>query len=115
MRSSILRRHPVLGLFAVCALLVAGAAPTWAAAAVPAVPAVASTVATPFAVAVPSGLPEFLQPVAASGLPTTGVRTGCRSDAQCPTGQLCCLACGFFGCNNYACFAPMNGHCPYFP
>ena len=41
--------------------------------------------------------------------------SGCTSDAQCPTGQLCCRACGFFGCTATACFAPMNGHCPLFP
>ena len=41
--------------------------------------------------------------------------TGCTSSSQCPKGQLCCLACGYAGCETYACFAPMNGHCPFFP
>src|SRR6478672_13887673 len=34
----------------------------------------------------------------------------CRSSSTgCPTGQLCCLACGYFGCDTYACFAPVHG------
>ncbi len=41
--------------------------------------------------------------------------TGCTSSSQCPKGQLCCLACGFDGCETRACFQPMNGHCPAFP
>ena len=49
-------------------------------------------------------------------LPTPiAAATSCTSTAQCPKGQLCCLACGFFGCTARACFAPMNGHCPFFP
>jgi hypothetical protein len=40
--------------------------------------------------------------------------TGCTSSAQCPTGQLCCLACGFDGCETRACFQPVKGHCPLF-
>lgn len=40
----------------------------------------------------------------------------CRSSGRaCPLPQLCCLACGYFGCDTYACFAPVNGGCPLFP
>jgi hypothetical protein len=42
--------------------------------------------------------------------------TDCRSSsAHCPPPKLCCLACGYFGCDTYACFDPVNGHCPLFP
>jgi len=50
------------------------------------------------------------------GLPPSPVLdSGCTSSSQCPKGQLCCLACGYAGCETYACFVPMNGHCPLFP
>jgi hypothetical protein len=41
--------------------------------------------------------------------------SGCTSNDQCPTGQLCCLACGFPDCDVHACFQPVRGHCPFFP
>jgi hypothetical protein len=37
---------------------------------------------------------------------------GCTSDAQCPTGKLCCPACRFPGCTKMACYTPVNGVCP---
>lgn len=48
-------------------------------------------------------------------IPSPVLDSGCTSSAQCPKGQLCCLACGYAGCETYACFVPMNGHCPLFP
>lgn len=60
-----------------------------------------------------------LSAVPASGqdglAPSPVLDSGCSSSAQCPKGQLCCLACGYAGCETYACFTPVNGHCPYFP
>ncbi|HEY4575469.1 MAG TPA: hypothetical protein VIJ26_15940 [Thermoanaerobaculia bacterium] len=54
--------------------------------------------------------------VAQDGLtPSPVLDSGCTSNAQCPKGQLCCLACGYAGCETRACFVPMNGHCPLFP
>src|SRR3954453_3961769 len=47
--------------------------------------------------------------------PNPVLDSGCTSNAQCPKGQLCCLACGYAGCETRACFVPMNGHCPLFP
>ena len=60
-----------------------------------------------------------LSAVPASGqaglTPSPVLDSGCTSSSQCPKGQLCCLACGFAGCDTHACFVPMNGHCPFFP
>jgi hypothetical protein len=38
----------------------------------------------------------------------------CTSNAQCPTGTLCCYPCGTDGCHDM-CIKPLNGHCPHFP
>jgi hypothetical protein len=47
-------------------------------------------------------------------LPSTpAFMTGCTSSAQCPSGQICCLACGYAGCERRACFATKT--CPHFP
>jgi hypothetical protein len=100
------RRVSVLLL---AALMAALALPCFAAAA-PSTPAPAvdagfvASLAAPAAPTLPPA-PTFLQ--------TTG--SDCTSDAQCPTGQLCCRACGFVGCTRMACFPPMHGHCPFFP
>ena len=49
-------------------------------------------------------------------VPAPTFLTGCGSGgAQCPVGKLCCLACGYAGCDTYACFTPVNGHCPLIP
>jgi hypothetical protein len=48
--------------------------------------------------------PDFLQ-----------TSTGCTSDAQCPTGKLCCRDCAFPECTHKSCLTPMNGHCPLIP
>ena len=45
--------------------------------------------------------------------PAPALASGCTSSAQCPTGQICCLACGYAGCERHACFATKI--CPHFP
>lgn len=55
-----------------------------------------------------------LQPTGPKGLGAI-LDSGCSSNADCPKNQLCCLACGYDGCDTKACFAPVNGHCPLFP
>ncbi len=50
-----------------------------------------------------------------SGAPGVLFASGCTSSSQCPTGQLCCLACGASDCTTRACFTPIRGHCPLFP
>jgi hypothetical protein len=39
--------------------------------------------------------------------------TLCHSNADCPTGQLCCYPCGIPDCHNI-CMAPVNKRCPMF-
>ncbi len=39
----------------------------------------------------------------------------CRTTGCSTSGQLCCLACGYAGCETYGCFNPVHGHCPLFP
>ena len=65
----------------------------------------------------PTAPADFLGSLAAggTGAPSAIFETGCSSNADCPAGQLCCLACGFDGCETKACFAPVKGHCPQFP
>jgi len=64
----------------------------------------------------PASAADFLATLSdLSGVPSPVLASGCTSNDQCPRGQLCCLACGFAGCDTYACFQPMNGHCPLFP
>jgi hypothetical protein len=94
------------GLFAVLAIA-PGLAATPSAAPLPA-PAAAQAV--PVA--------AFLATLAAepAGVPASTPATDCRASAfSCPAPQLCCLACGYFGCDTYACFNPVNGRCPLFP
>lgn len=56
----------------------------------------------------------FLAAFATGGLtPAPALASGCTSSAQCPTGQICCLACGYAGCERHACFATKT--CPHFP
>jgi len=45
--------------------------------------------------------------------PAPSFMTGCTSNAQCPTGKLCCYPCGIDGCTNQ-CITPIKGHCPHF-
>ena len=95
--------HRVLLLVIVCALL---AAPGSMAQAGPASTAeLLTTLSTPPAT---SNMPSTLQTPAPTFL------SGCTSNDQCPTGELCCLACGYAGCDTHACFLPVRGHCPFF-
>ncbi|HZF07813.1 MAG TPA: hypothetical protein VFE33_03395 [Thermoanaerobaculia bacterium] len=93
-------------LFAVLAVVPALANTAQAAQAAQAAPQVASASAADFL----AGLSADL-----SGVPGPVLASGCSSDSQCPNGQLCCLACGYFGCDTYACFQPIHGECPLFP
>lgn len=45
--------------------------------------------------------------------PAPSFMTGCTSNAQCPTGTLCCYPCGIDGCTNQ-CLTPVKGRCPLF-
>jgi hypothetical protein len=45
--------------------------------------------------------------------PAPHATASCTSSDQCPTGQLCCPACGQPDCGQ-ACFKPIRGHCPLF-
>src|SRR5262245_27101138 len=53
---------------------------------------------------------------AAPSLPPTPqfLTTTCTSNADCPTGKLCCYPCGIDGCDR-VCMTPIRGHCPLFP
>jgi len=44
----------------------------------------------------------------------TFLSTLCQSNADCPTGQLCCYPCGIDGCD-FVCMTPDHGHCPRIP
>jgi hypothetical protein len=94
-------------LFALVAL-----APVFAGTA-PAVPQGTATVQAPAAADFLASLATDL--AGTSGIPGAIAASGCTSSSQCPSGQLCCLACGYAGCETFACFKPMNGHCPRFP
>lgn len=45
--------------------------------------------------------------------PAPRLASGCTSNADCGVGQLCCLACGYAGCERRACFTTKV--CPHFP
>jgi hypothetical protein len=71
---------------------------------------------------VPTSTAEFLaalsggQSNAPSDLPPSPIflATLCATDADCPTGQLCCYPCGIDGCNR-TCTKPLRGRCPLYP
>ena len=82
-----------------------------------AAPAVAMT--APSTVA-PADNAEFLASLATAPAQTPGdlapapsFMTGCTSNAQCPTGTLCCYPCGIDGCTNQ-CVIPIKGRCPLY-
>ena len=105
-RSKVARVLVLIGLFAALAI-----APGFAA-----TPAAAPLRAPAAAQAVP--VADFLATLATqpAGVPASAPATDCRVSTHfCPSPQLCCLACGYFGCDTYACFNPVNGHCPLFP
>ncbi len=83
-------------------------------------PAATTVQAAPSVVSVPADRADFLaslsggQSIAPSGLtPAPVFMSGCTSSAQCPAGQICCLACGYADCDRRACFATKT--CPHFP
>jgi hypothetical protein len=45
--------------------------------------------------------------------PAPSFMTGCTSNAQCPTGTLCCYPCGIDGCTKQ-CVTPIKGRCPLY-
>ena len=48
-------------------------------------------------------------------VPAPSFLTGCTSNAQCPTGQLCCMLCGNppdDGSSCMGCTTPINSRCP---
>jgi len=72
-------------------------------------PSAASTVTAPTA---PATVAEFLESLSSG---PKLVSTLCNTDANCPTGQLCCYPCGIEGCHN-VCMTPFRGgECPLFP
>jgi hypothetical protein len=110
-----MNQHPALRpLFLVLAvlLMVLAAAPAMAQQA----PAAAAVSAA--ASAAPAATADFLASLAAGPAVTPApdlLATGCTSTSQCPTGQLCCLACGASDCTRRLCTRPINGHCPFYP
>ncbi len=95
-----------LSILLLAALMTALALPCFAAATAPATAADAVFVAS---LAAPTPTP---------GTPPAPIfvqTSSCTTNADCPTGQLCCLACGYFGCTRKACFKTTNGQCPHFP
>jgi hypothetical protein len=80
----------------------------------------AQTPSTATAPAAPASLAEFLEtlsnaPAAEVLPPSPGfLTTFCSSNADCPTGQLCCYPCGVEGCD-FVCMTPVRGRCPFFP
>jgi len=98
------RRLPIL----LAALLLAALALPCFAQAPASAPAPATAAAASFvallAVPAPVPAPIFMQ------------TTSCTTNADCPTGQLCCQACGAPGCGRQmACFQPIKGRCPLVP
>jgi hypothetical protein len=68
---------------------------------------------------VPTETADFLATLSATPgsandlAPAPSFMTGCTSNAQCPTGKLCCYPCGIDGCTNM-CLTPIKGRCPLF-
>jgi len=63
-----------------------------------------------FLATLPDGKPQA--PV--DSVPAPLFMAGCTSNSQCPTGQLCCNACGISpdGGSCLRCVKPLRGHCP---
>lgn len=59
--------------------------------------------------ALAQGVAQFLP----TAPPAPRLTTGCTSNDQCPTGQLCCPACGQPDCGR-TCLKPVRGRCPLF-
>jgi len=106
--------HRVLLLVIVCALLAAPGSLARAADSSPQLPSVQSPSTGDF-LATLSAAPAANNGTGTLQAPAPVFLSGCTSNDQCPTGQLCCLACGFADCDTHACFQPIRGHCPFFP
>lgn len=68
------------------------------------------------ATAPPASDAAFLATLALPGvqpLDPTPMSTACNSNADCPSGKLCCYPCGIDGCSNI-CMTPVKGRCPLF-
>ena len=79
-------------------------------------------VAAPVPTSGPTSTAEFLATLSAGQGTAPGdllpspifLATFCATDADCPTGQLCCYPCGIDGCNK-TCTKPLRGRCPLYP
>ena len=77
---------------------------------------------TPSAAPVPASTADFLASLSDGPGNVTSdllprpifLSTLCATNADCPTGQLCCYPCGIDGCNR-VCTKPLRGHCPLYP
>jgi hypothetical protein len=107
----------VLVLLALLALVpctgMAQPAPTPAVAAVTAVTAVSTAAPNPTETADYQATLTVAPSAATDLAPAPSFMTGCTSNAQCPTGKLCCYPCGIDGCTNM-CLTPIKGRCPLF-
>jgi hypothetical protein len=86
-------------------------------------PPVAVPPANPAAASAPDAAAQFLATLSGGQTqtpndlaPAPSFMTGCTSNAQCPTAQLCCNVCGYLpavgGGSCRACVTPIRGHCP---
>lgn len=67
------------------------------------------------AVTVPLSLATFLASLSDGQGNVPSAETICTSNADCPTGQICCYPCGIDGCDK-VCMTPWRGHlCPPIP
>jgi hypothetical protein len=79
---------------------------------------IAQTPSTP----VPASTAEFLATLSGAQSTAPGdllpspifLAMFCATDADCPTGQLCCYPCGIEGCTK-TCTKPLRGRCPLYP
>jgi hypothetical protein len=77
---------------------------------------------TPPAAPIPANTADFLATLSgAPGNVTSDLlpspiflSTLCATNADCPTGQLCCYPCGIEGCSR-VCTQPLRGRCPLYP
>lgn len=65
------------------------------------------------AVTAPMSLVTFLASLSDGPADLSGTETTiCTSNADCPTGEICCYPCGIDGCDK-VCMTPWRGHlCP---
>jgi hypothetical protein len=61
----------------------------------------------------PANVADFLATLSGTESGPRFLTTLCNSNADCPTGQLCCYPCGIPDCHNI-CMDPVNKRCPMF-